>query len=288
MMSGTVPLIWEWEWVAPLGVALVVIELGYIAAWVGSGIHRRRARRASALLAAFTGGLLAIAVALMSPIGANDERLLSMHMLAHALLIWIAAPLLLVGALPLLGDAERVPEALRRPLALLTRPTVAWGISTVLLWAWHAPPLYGLALSNPGVHGVEHLSFVTGHLLYWWPLIAPPGTVGRLRSNAARAGYLLAGATQSALLGAVIMFHRGVIYSEYLHVPGATLSSALADQRLAGALMWFPGTVVFALAAALAIQEGDTERQEADADADRGCVECTPSGGPSARVSNTV
>jgi putative membrane protein len=280
-MSGTGAFVWEWEWVAPLGIALIVIELGYIAVWVGSGMRRRRARRAFALLAAFTGGLAAIAVALMSPIGANDERLLSMHMLEHDLLIWIAAPLLLVGALPLLGDARRLPEAVRRSLALLTHPALAWGISTVVLWTWHAPPVYGLALTNPIVHGVEHLWFLGGYLLYWWPLIAPPAVVGWLRSNTGRAAYLLAGATQSALLGAVIMFHSSVIYPAYLHAPGATLASALADQRLAGALMWFPGAAVFALAAALVLQE-------ADADAARGPMKCTPPREPLGRITNTM
>jgi cytochrome c oxidase assembly factor CtaG len=136
-----------------------------------------------------------------------------------------------------------------------------------MLWAWHAPAVYGLALTNPIVHEIEHLCFMGGYLLYWWPLVAPSTVVGRLHSNVARAGYLLAGATQSALLGAVILFRSSVIYSQYLHLPGATLSSALVDQRVAGAIMWFPGAIVFALAAALAMREGDTERQEDGADA---------------------
>jgi cytochrome c oxidase assembly factor CtaG len=136
----------------------------------------------------------------------------------------------------------------------------------VTLWAWHAPAVYGLALTNPVVHEIEHLCFVGGYLLYWWPLVAPPTAAGRLHSNVARAGYLLAGATQSALLGAVILFRSSVIYSQYLHIPGATLSSALVDQRLAGAIMWLPGAIVFALAAALVMKEGDTEGREEYAD----------------------
>lgn len=286
-MSGTASFVWEWEWVAPLGVALIVLELGYVAAWVRCGIHRRSTRRAWTLLAAFTGGLVAIALALMSPIGANDERLFSMHMLEHDLLIWIAAPLLLLGALPLLPDARQLPAALRRPLALLTHPALALGISSVMLWAWHAPAFYGLALTNPIVHEVEHVCFVGGYLLFWWPLIAPPMAVGRLHSNVARAVYLLAGATQSALLGAVILFRSSVIYSHYLHIPGATLSSVLVDQRLAGAIMWFPGAAVFALAAALAMKDGDTDRQEEYAAAPRSVRRTTPVG-PSVRVPNTL
>ena len=267
MTPRSATFVWEWEWIAPLGVALIVLELVYIAAWWGSGMHSRRTRRAAAALAAFTAALATIALAIMSPIGANDERLFSMHMLEHDLLIWIAAPLLLLGVLPMLPDARRLPAGLRRTLAIVTHPALALVISTVMLWAWHAPGVYGLALTNQIVHEIEHLCFVAGYLLYWWPLVAPPMSVGRLRCNVGRAGYLLAGATQSALLGAVILFRSSVIYSQYLHIPEATLASALADQRLAGAIMWLPGAIVFALAAALAMSDGDTDGREEYTDA---------------------
>jgi putative membrane protein len=127
---------------------------------------------------------------------------------------------------------------------------------------WHSPPAYDLALSNVAVHSVEHACLLVGYVLYWWPLIVPPSTIGGLHSNAARTGYLLAGATQSALLGAVIAFHGSVLYTQYLSAPGATLSSALVDQRLAGAIMWYPGAVVFAVAAALVIRGAPKEPLE--------------------------
>lgn len=136
-----------------------------------------------------------------------------------------------------------------------------------MLWAGHAPAVYGLALTNPIVHEIEHLCFIGGYLLLWWPLIAPSTVVGRLHRNVGRAVYLLAGATQAALLGAVILFRSSVIHSQYLRIPGATLSSALVDQRLAGAIMWFAGAIVFALAAALSMREGDSDRREEYADA---------------------
>jgi cytochrome c oxidase assembly factor CtaG len=259
---GIAGFVWEWNWQRPLLVVLTVVELGYIAVWAGSAIRGRRAHPSWTRLALFTSGLVAIALGIMSPIGANDERLLSMHMLEHDLLIWTAAPLLALGGLPLLTDGWRLPDALRRSLTFLTGPVVAWTISTVLLWGWHSAPAYGLALSNEGVHIVEHICLLVGSLLYWWPLIAPPATIGGLRSNAARAGYLLAGAMQSALLGALITFHGSVLYAQYLRAPGATVSSALADQQLAGALMWYPGAFVFAVAATLVIRGSMSEPLE--------------------------
>ncbi len=241
--------VWEWEWELPLVVALIVAELIYLGLWRRGGIHRRPSHLPWAHLAAFTAGLAVIVIALLSPIGANDERLLSMHMVSHDLLTWIAAPLLLPGAVPLLGGADRLPTYARRMLVFLTHPVVVLAVSTVLLWAWHAPPAYELALADETLHGVEHICFLIGYVLYWWPLIVRPGMVGWLRGHLARAVHLVVGMMQSALLGALITFHGSVLYTGYLHAPGATPTSALADQRLAGALMWFPGAFVFAVAA---------------------------------------
>ncbi|HSC31565.1 MAG TPA: cytochrome c oxidase assembly protein [Gemmatimonadaceae bacterium] len=255
---GPSGFVWEWEWELPLLASLVVSEVAYVACWFRGGLAPQHAHLAWKHLAAFTAGLVIIVIALASPIGANDERLLSMHMVAHDLLIWVAAPLLVMGGVPLLGDTIRLPRYLRRALELLTSPIVALLVSTSLLWVWHAPAAFDRALASESVHVVEHLCFLIGYLLYWWPLVVQPEAIGRLRGHLARAVYLVVGMMQSALLSALIMFHGTVLYTTYLHVPGATLDSALADQRLAGALMWYPGAVIFALAAALAIRENRT------------------------------
>lgn len=245
--------VWEWEVATPLVVALVVAEVAYVIAWSRKGRGDGSARRSWGRLALFTLGILSVVIALMSPIGANDERLLSMHMLAHDILIWITAPLLIVGAVPLLGDLHRLPGLLGGAFAFLTRPIVALLVSTVLLWVWHIPVAYGRALENQHLHDFEHLCFLAGYLLYWWPLLAPSWQLGALRTDAGKVVYLLAGMTQSALLGALITFHGTVLYSGYLEAPGASAASLLADQRLAGMLMWIPGMVVFVVVAALVV-----------------------------------
>lgn len=255
MGTSSVGFVWEWEWDPPLVAALVFAELAYLVLWARGGIGRRRPLLAWTRLVAFTAAMVVIAIALLSPIGANDERLLSTHMVAHDLLIWVVAPLVLLGIAPVLDHTQPLPRVVRKALGFLTRPLVAWLVSTTLLWVWHAPPVYERALADQAVHGIEHLSFLAGYLLYWWPLIASPREIGSLRTNGARVAYLVAGMMQSALLGALITFHPSVLYAAYLHVPGATPASALADQRLAGALMWFPGAIVYAVAAMLVIRQ---------------------------------
>lgn len=252
--------VWEWEWQLPLLVALVVAESGYLALLVWSARRGRESNRSRSALAFFPAGIVVIALAVMSPIGANDERLLSMHMLEHDLLMWVAAPLLVLGVLPLITDEHWLPELVRRLFKFVTRPPVALTIATFLVWAWHAPSAYGLALTNDAAHGVEHLCYLVANFIYWWPLMAAPSVIGGLRSNAARAGYLIAGSLQFGLLAALLTFADHVWYPHYLHVAGATAASALADQRLAGALMLYPGAIVFVVAAVLTISNWDSGR----------------------------
>jgi putative membrane protein len=253
-ITAAVAFTWRWQWSTTIIAVLAAIELVYITMWAGVRIRIRRVHLPWVRLVAFTAGVAAIVIADLSPIGANDEQFLSMHMLGHDLFIWIAAPLMVLGVEPLFEHADELPRIVRASVAFLAHPLVAWLLSTALLWIWHSPANYDRALSNSMLHAFEHACFLVGYGIYWWPLIASAPTVGGLRTNAARAGYLLAGAMQSALLGALIMFHEGVLYSHYLNLSGLAGSSVLEDQRLAGALMLFPGAVVFALAAVLVVR----------------------------------
>jgi putative membrane protein len=176
-------------------------------------------------------------------------------MLEHDLLIWLAAPLLVVGAMPLLDGGRELPARARSFIHWVTHPVVALGISSITLWMWHLPLAYDLALQSEAVHGLEHASFLGVYLLYWWPLMAPASRTPWLHGNAARFGYLLAGATQSALLASLITFHRDVLYASYAVAPRVTALSPLADQRLAGMLMLIPGVVVYTFAAMYLLRE---------------------------------
>lgn len=253
-MTSVAAFTWRWQWSTTIVAVLAAIELVYITLWAGVRIRVPHARLPLVRLIAFTAGVAAIVIADLSPIGANDEQFLSMHMLGHDLFIWIAAPLMVLGVQPLFDPPDRLPRVVRASVVFLTYPLVAWALSTALLWIWHSPANYDRALSNNMFHAFEHACFLVGYGIYWWPLIASSSILGGLHTNAARAGYLLAGAMQSALLGALIMFHDGVLYSHYLHLSGLAGSSVLADQRLAGALMLFPGAVVFSLAAVLVVR----------------------------------
>ncbi|MFN4261364.1 MAG: cytochrome c oxidase assembly protein [Gemmataceae bacterium] len=211
-------------------------------------------------LAAFLAGIVALLIALVSPLEPFASMLLQVHMLQHLLLMFVAPPLLLFGA-PLLPLLRGLPAAMRRhwvaPLARwevarglfrwLTHPVVAWLLFVILTWLWHIPRLYDLALRSPTWHIVEHLCFFGGSVLFWWPVVQPYPS----RPQVSRwwlVPYLLLAGAQMTALSAVLTYTNHVLYPHYETVPRLGGVSALEDQALAGVLMWVPGSIVLLLA----------------------------------------
>jgi cytochrome c oxidase assembly factor CtaG len=118
------------------------------------------------------------------------------------------------------------------------------------MWAWHAPALFNRALESPGWHIAQHASFFITSLLFWWAMLHPRG---------GRSGYGLSAACLFATsliggaLGALMSFSQSPWYADYaaMGMTGVGLSP-VADQQLAGLIMWIPGGLVHG-AAALAL-----------------------------------
>jgi putative membrane protein len=98
---------------------------------------------------------------------------------------------------------------------------------------WHVPALFELGMQSKSRHAVEHASFFAAGLLFWWPVI------GREPRWSVPLCVFLATLPCDAL-SAFLTFCGRVIYPHYLHSP-----SALADQELAGALMWIAVTFAY-------------------------------------------
>lgn len=207
----------------------------------------------------FAGGLVATAVALISPLAAWGAALFSAHMLQHVVLMLVAAPLLVLGA-PLrvmlwafdapdrrsLGGLSRAPW-LRQAWHGLTNPVTAWMLHAVALWVWHLPWLFSLTLRSEPAHIAQHLSFFGTALLFWWVL----GERGHSHRMHAGAGilYVFTTALHSAALGALLTFAEMPLYTAYGPGAAAWGLTPLEDQQLAGLIMWVPGGMVYVLAA---------------------------------------
>ena len=208
-------------------------------------------RRKAALLT----GLAILAAALSPPMHERADQLLSAHMVQHLLLTLVAAPLVVAGA-PLPLAIRAVPRAHRRTLlrvlAALARPAVGWTVFSAVLVGTHAPPLYDAAVRSAPLHGLEHGLYMAAALIFWLPLVGPE-PLRRQSSPLARVLALLATMPPMAAVGIWLMDVNSEVYSAY--------GQALADQRLAGELMWLGGTLPLA-AATLAVAWTSLRREE--------------------------
>ncbi len=212
----------------------------------------------------FGAGLLTVWVAIASPLDAFAGFLFWTHMTQHLLLMFVAPPLLLMGA-PAVPFQRGLPESLARDAVgrilrdrawsrffrRLTHPAVCWTAFVVVTWAWHAPALYELALRDSFWHGAEHLCFLGSSLLFWWPVVQPWPSKPHW-PRLAMVPYLLLADVQASILSAIFSFSSTPLYQTYADAPRISSMSALEDQVLAGSLMWVPGTVVL-LTALLAV-----------------------------------
>jgi putative membrane protein len=210
----------------------------------------------------FFGGLVALAVASVSPLDAMAHALLSAHMAQHFLLIMGAAPLLVLGS-PGVVFASAVPAGWRRaahragratlvsrPKRVLTTPVATWLIALAALWVWHLPSLYDAALEHRPVHVLEHICFLGSALLFWWTAIAPGGRRRLVRG--ADVLYVFTGGFQGAVLGALFVFASTSLYPFYSAARTAPWGlSPLTDQQMAGAVMWVPSGLVYLAIAGL-------------------------------------
>jgi cytochrome c oxidase assembly factor CtaG len=208
-------------------------------------------------LLSFLGGLLAIFLALASPLESFATLLLQAHMAQHLLLMMVAPALLWWGE-PLLPLLRGLPRAVRRDLfgplmssrglrrlfAALTHPAVALPLFIAAVWLWHAPGAYELALRSPGWHYVQHACFLATGMLFWYPVVRPFPARPRW-STWVLIPYLLLADVQNTVLSALLTFSDRPLYPHYEAVPRILGITPLADQAAAGVLMWVPGSLVF-------------------------------------------
>jgi putative membrane protein len=242
--------------VIPLFLTAWLYTRGVEAVWRRAG-RGRGIRPAQA--AAFAAGMLALTVAMVSPVDRVAEALFWVHMVQHLLLIAVAPPLLVLGA-PQAAMAWGLPERrrvarwwharrhLRAALAWLVRPWPAVALHSVALWAWHVPGAYDAAVASPWVHAAEHASFLGTALLFWWAALHPRGSLRRVPGLAMLALFALT--MEGGALGALLTFSTAPWYASHLATTAAWGLSPLEDQEIAGLVMWIPGTLAYLAAAA--------------------------------------
>jgi len=224
-------------------------------------------------LLAWLGGVLCLAIALISPIDTLADQVFAMHMVQHVLLLDIAPILLICGLTKvLLRPIARKVLDLERALGPVAHPAFAVVAYVGLMWLWHVPALYDAALNHSAIHVLEHTCFLSVGLLYWWHLLSP--VRGRHLTGLAPVVYMASTKVAVGLLGIFLTFAPEALYAFYEHHPQVWGLHPSDDQALAGAIMAIEQSIVMGIALAYlfvrALAESDREDERAERYADAG------------------
>jgi putative membrane protein len=258
------------NWSLEPGVLIGVAIVGgaYVSRW-------RRVRRGSSLrptvdapvwrLCCFLGALLVALIALVSPVDALADQLFFMHMIQHMLLLDLVPILAILGFTKvILRPVTRSVRHLEERAGLFAAPAFAVVLYVSVIWLWHIPAAYDMALRHPVIHVLEHTTFLVAGSLYWWHLLSP--IRARLRLDG-MGPVVYMGSTKLFVgaLGMGLAFAPTALYAYYVHHARVWGISAHDDQSIAGLIMAVEQSVVMGIALVLlfvrALTESEREQQ---------------------------
>ncbi len=208
---------------------------------------------------AFLAAYAVLVLALISPLAQLSEERFSLHMAQHLLLLYVAAPLLALSAPVTLALQAATPGVRRgvllpalhsRVVRAVTHPVVAFTAFAAVMYGTHFSPVYDAALRSGAVHGAEHLLYLGAAALFWWPVVRRDPVPGSFPWPA-RLLYLFVAFPLQSFLGVAIYSSDRVLYDGYLSFGSRT--AVLADQQLAGAVMWLGGDLLNLVAIGICI-----------------------------------
>ena len=157
MAAAAANLSWTLEPSVLIGVAIA--SGVYVRRWwhVRTGDSPRpRADAPVWRLCCFLGSLLFTLAALVSPVDALADQLFFMHMIQHVLLLDVVPILAILGFTKvILRPVTRAIHDLERRAGALASPAFAVILYVAVIWAWHIPAAYDVALRHPVVHAAR-------------------------------------------------------------------------------------------------------------------------------------
>jgi putative membrane protein len=236
----------------PLGATLAAVLLY----GVGTGPLRGRLTDGpfpAGKAALFYTGMGILTVMFMSPLHTLGEFfLLSAHMLTMMLVIFVVAPLVLLGLPGWLVAPVALHPVIKPVLRFLTWPAVNLVHFNLAFLIVHIPAALKLLMFSTDVlHYLTYFAILSSALLMWWPVINPlpqdlpgPGFKGQLI-------YLVVLLFSHNPFSSVFSYASGLIYPWYAEAPRVLGLSPVQDQNVAGVLMGVVYMTALLIAAAV-------------------------------------
>jgi len=215
----------------------------------------------------FYAGVLAIFVALQSPVDFMAERLFAMHQVQH-LLLRMLGPMLLMLSGPegvlVAGLPRSVRHRILRPVVsngvlrgvfgFLTKAPVAFLVFLASLYVWQIPSVHNAALLNTPLHYTMHITMLAAGMLFFWLMFDrrdPPAGIPR----PVRLLMLIGTIVSNIVIGSITTLKPVVVYTAY-DIHGRLFgTSPLGDEATGGYTMWVPASMM-CLVALLVVVHG--------------------------------
>ncbi len=249
----------------PLPVAGLVVALVLYAGGVRR-LRRQGRRWPTSRTAAFLAGCAVVAVALLSGVGAHEQRLFSVHVVQHLLLGMVAAVLFALSAPVTLAlqagsrtTQRRVLTVLHsRAVDVLTHPVTALVLFGGSLFVLYFSDLYDISLRNQAVHDLVHLHFLAAGLVFFWPVVGLDVMRNRM-PHGARLLYVMVAVPFHAFLGIALLTAGNPLFTAH----------TLSDQRNGAGIIWAVGDLLTLVIGAIVLSQWMAYEERAASREDR-------------------
>ncbi|MGH2608588.1 MAG: cytochrome c oxidase assembly protein [Tepidiformaceae bacterium] len=200
----------------------------------------------------FLGGLVLVAVAVMSPVHEYGNDLLWVNFSGFLVLSMLAPPLLVLGA-PLTLAFRAAGKPGRRQLRrfyrnrvarFVTFPVVAWLLFAAVTYIWQFSSLTEAAARDWVVRDLQQAMLLLVGLVFWYVALAVDPVFWRM-SYPLRVLFVGVEMVHKGLFGGMFLSMSTPFHNQFAENLPAWGPSAMTDQRLAILILWIGGNIVF-------------------------------------------
>ncbi|MGH9080677.1 MAG: cytochrome c oxidase assembly protein [Acidimicrobiales bacterium] len=268
----------QWEFgpfAALVLVAVIVVGVWYLRAQ--ASLSARGRRWSVKRTVSFLAGLVAIDLALQSPVAAFTADYFQAHVIQHLLLMVVAPPLLAMGA-PMTLALQTSSRAAKvrllsllnsRPLQLLTHPLPVWFLYYFSMFAFFLTFALGFAMDHMWLMDLINLAFLGASTLFWWPIVGLDPIPHWQMGHGLRMVNLVVGVPIESFLGLALLSSTHAAASMY----------TVAGTHSGGAILWI-GAEFFTFLALIPVfvqwvrfEERKGQRYDAQLDAELAAAE---------------
>lgn len=186
-------------------------------------------------------GLVLMAVVSSWPVhDIGESALFSVHMVEHLVIVYLSAPLLLMGIPRWMADATIGHPKVARYLRPLTRAVPAFVILNAALISIHWPGAVTAMLTSDLAHFAIHLGLFAAALIAWMPVRSPTPALPRL-GEPMQMLYLFLHSLLPTVPASFLTFSSVPLYTIYGDAALAWGATPVDDQTIAGIIMKLGG-----------------------------------------------